>query len=103
MDSEAIITELVKLKGVGRWTAELAILRGMHRLDAFPADDLGLRRSIAQRYQRGGKISAEEARKIAEQWGEWKGLAAYYLLIADQMSTLTRRKRNSKEGFSQGF
>ncbi|HON80694.1 MAG TPA: DNA-3-methyladenine glycosylase [Methanoregulaceae archaeon] len=102
-DSEEIITELVKLKGVGRWTAELAILRGMHRLDAFPADDLGLRRSIAQRYQRGGKISAEEARKIADQWGEWKGLAAYYLLIADQMSTLTRRKRNSKEGFSQGF
>jgi DNA-3-methyladenine glycosylase II len=85
MDSEAIITELVKLKGVGRWTAELAILRGMHRLDAFPADDLGLRRSISRRYQRDGKISAGEARNIADQWGEWKGLAAYYLLIADQM------------------
>ncbi len=84
-DSETIITELAKLKGVGRWTAELAILRGMHRLDAFPADDLGLRRAIAQRYQLGGKISADEARKIADQWGEWKGLAAYYLLIADQM------------------
>jgi DNA-3-methyladenine glycosylase II len=84
-DSEKIITELTKLKGVGRWTAELAILRGMHRLDAFPADDLGLRRAIAQRYQIGEKITGEEARKIADQWGEWKGLAAYYLLIADQM------------------
>lgn len=84
-DSEAIITELTKLKGVGRWTAELAILRGMHRLDAFPADDLGLRRAIAQRYQIKEKISADEARKIADQWGEWKGLAAYYLLVADQM------------------
>ncbi len=84
-DSEAIVTELTKLRGVGRWTAELAILRGMHRLDAFPADDLGLRRAIAQRYQLKEKISGEEARKIADQWGEWKGLAAYYLLIADQM------------------
>ncbi|MCG7855051.1 MAG: DNA-3-methyladenine glycosylase [Methanoregulaceae archaeon] len=84
-DSEEIITELTKLKGVGRWTAELAILRGMHRLDAFPADDLGLRRAIAQRYHLNEKITAEEARKIAEPWGEWKGLAAFYLLIADQM------------------
>ncbi|NYT16834.1 MAG: DNA-3-methyladenine glycosylase 2 family protein [Methanomicrobiales archaeon] len=84
-DSEEIITALTTLRGVGRWTAELAILRGMHRLDAFPADDLGLRRAIAQRYQIKEKISADEARKIADQWGEWKGLAAYYLLIADQM------------------
>jgi DNA-3-methyladenine glycosylase II len=84
-DSEEIIAELTKLKGVGRWTAELAILRGMHRLDAFPADDLGLRRAIVQRYHIDGKLSGDEARKIAEQWGKWKGLAAFYLLIADQM------------------
>ena len=57
----------------------------MHRLDAFPADDLGLRRAIAHRYRINEKITAEEARKIAEPWGEWKGLAAFYLLIADQM------------------
>ncbi|NYT07568.1 MAG: DNA-3-methyladenine glycosylase 2 family protein [Methanomicrobiales archaeon] len=84
-DSEEIITVMTKLRGVGRWTAELAILRGMHRLDAFPADDLGLRRAIAQRYQIGEKITGDEARRIADQWGEWKGLAAYYLLVADQM------------------
>jgi DNA-3-methyladenine glycosylase II len=84
-DSGEIIAELTKLKGVGRWTAELAILRGMHRLDAFPADDLGLRRAIAKRYHLNEKISGDEARKIADQWGEWKGIAAYYLLVADQM------------------
>jgi DNA-3-methyladenine glycosylase II len=84
-DSEEIITVLTKLRGVGRWTAELAILRGMHRLDAFPADDLGLRRALAHRYHLSEKMSGDEARKIADQWGEWKGLAAFYLLIADQM------------------
>ncbi len=84
-DSESIIAELTKIKGVGQWTAELVMLRGMHRLDTIPADDLGLRRVIGRRYRSNEKISGEDVRKIADQWGEWKGLAAYYLLIADLM------------------
>jgi DNA-3-methyladenine glycosylase II len=82
-NSEQIIWELDQIRGIGVWTAELAILRGMQRLDALPADDLGLRRVIS-RYYRGGKvISSAEARQIAERWGKWKGLAAYYLVVAD--------------------
>jgi DNA-3-methyladenine glycosylase II len=84
-DSGEIIGELAKLKGVGRWTAELVILRGMHRLDALPADDLELRRAIARRYSMNEIITGDEVRKIAERWGEWRGLAAFYFLIADQM------------------
>lgn len=81
--SEQIIRELDEVKGVGVWTAEFTMLRGMRRLDALPADDLGLRRVIS-RYYRGGKaISSAEARRIAENWGDWKGLAAYYLVVAD--------------------
>jgi DNA-3-methyladenine glycosylase II len=84
-DSESIIAELTQIKGVGQWTAELVMLRGMHRLDTIPADDLGLRRVIGRRYRSNEKISGDDVRKIADQWGEWKGLAAYYLLIADLM------------------
>jgi DNA-3-methyladenine glycosylase II len=84
-DPESIIEELTKIKGVGRWTAELVMLRGMHRLDIIPADDIGLRRLIGRRYHSSEKISGEDVRKIADQWGDWKGLAAYYLLIADLM------------------
>jgi DNA-3-methyladenine glycosylase II len=84
-DSEQIMRKLENLRGVGRWTAELVILRGMHRFDTIPADDLGLRRVIGRRYHSDEKISGDEARKIAERWGEWKGLAAFYLLIADQI------------------
>jgi DNA-3-methyladenine glycosylase II len=81
--SEQIIGELDQIRGIGVWTAELTILRGMQRLDVLPADDLGLRRVIS-RYFHGGKvISSAEARQIAESWGEWKGLAAYYLVVAD--------------------
>lgn len=84
-DSEEIIGELQKLKGVGQWTAELVVLRGLHRLDIIPADDLGLRRVIARRYEAGKEISGQDVRKIADRWGPWKGLAAYYLLVEDMM------------------
>jgi len=82
-DTESIISQMVKIRGVGRWTAELTILRGLHRADAFPADDVGVRRFIAQVYRKGEKISPEDARVFAEQWGAWKGFAAYYLEVAD--------------------
>ena len=82
-DTESVIGELVKIRGIGRWTAELTILRGLHRPDAFPADDVGVRRFISQYYLDGRKISAPEARTFAERWGAWKGFAAYYLEVAD--------------------
>ena len=78
-----IIEELDRIKGVGVWTAELTMLRGMRRLEALPADDLGLRRTISHYYCGGKSITSTEARKIAENWGKWKGLAAYYLIVAE--------------------
>jgi DNA-3-methyladenine glycosylase II len=80
---EEIISELDAIRGIGVWTAELTMLRGMQKLDVLPADDLGIRRVIS-RYYRGGKpIKADEAREIAKAWGKWKGLAAFYLIIAE--------------------
>ncbi len=80
-----IIEELDKIKGVGVWTAELTMLRGMRRLEALPADDLGLRRTISHYYCGGKPITSAEARRIAENWGTWKGLAAYYLIVAEMI------------------
>lgn len=82
-ESERVIEELVNLRGVGRWTAELTVLRGLHRPDTFPADDAGVRRFVSRSYFEGRRISAAEARSFAERWGAWKGFAAYYLEIAD--------------------
>jgi len=82
-DTESIIGELVKIRGIGRWTAELTILRGLHRADAFPADDVGVRRFISQYYLGGRKITSTDAREFAGRWGDWKGFAAYYLEVAD--------------------
>jgi DNA-3-methyladenine glycosylase II len=82
-DMNAIVRELDDVKGVGVWTAELTMVRGMRKLDALPADDLGLRRVISHYYCNDRKISSDEARRIAEKWGSWKGLASFYLIVAE--------------------
>jgi len=84
---DEIIRELDRVRGVGVWTAELTMLRGMQRLEALPADDLGLRRTISHYYCNGKMITPAEARQIAKGWGKWKGLAAYYLVIAEMLGT----------------
>jgi DNA-3-methyladenine glycosylase II len=81
--ADEIISELDRVRGVGVWTAELTMLRGMQKLEALPADDLGLRRTIARYYCGGKVITSAQARQIAENWGRWKGLAAYYLVVAE--------------------
>ncbi len=48
LDNRAALERLVKLKGVGRWTAEYVLLRGLGRLDIFPGDDVGARKKLAQ-------------------------------------------------------
>jgi DNA-3-methyladenine glycosylase II len=93
-DTETIIRELIKIRGIGRWTAELTILRGLHRPDAFPADDIGVRRFIARFYLNDKKISSDEARSFAERWGAWKGFAAYYLEIADLLGIAPSEPEN---------
>ena len=80
---EQIIAELDAIRGIGVWTAELTMLRGMQKLDALPADDLGIRRVISTYYTGGRPIKMAEAREIAQKWGRWQGLAAFYLIIAE--------------------
>ena len=83
--ADEVIRELDRLKGVGVWTAELTMLRGMQRLEALPAEDLGLRRVTSHYYCGGAKITSAQARHIARDWGRWKGLAAYYLVVAEML------------------
>jgi DNA-3-methyladenine glycosylase II len=83
-DSSRIVEELSRIRGIGAWTAEFVLLRGLHRLDAIPADDLGVRRAMARYYCPGRTITGEDVRERAEQWGAWKGLAAFYLLVGER-------------------
>ena len=89
-ETQMILDSLCSLRGVGVWTAELTAIRGLNRLDVFPADDLGLRRWVAHYYCSERTITSAQARGIAEQWGKWKGLAGYYLVVAGLLKITTK-------------
>ncbi|MFX1581384.1 MAG: DNA-3-methyladenine glycosylase family protein [Promethearchaeota archaeon] len=82
LDTLAVITELDDLQGIGLWTAELAVLTGLRRLEVFPADDLGIRQIISQLYLRGKPAKRSDVENIAEQWGSARSLVLYFLMCA---------------------
>jgi len=76
---------LTRFRGIGKWTAEYALIRGLGKLNAVPAGDLGLQRSISHYYYKDKKITEKDVRKLSEGWGKWQGLATFYLLSADRL------------------
>jgi DNA-3-methyladenine glycosylase II len=86
MDTEEIIDELLNIRGIGEWTAEFSVIKGLHRLVVVPTEDIGLRRIISRYYNNGDPVSSDLINKIAKPWGKWSGLAIFYLVIADIMS-----------------
>jgi DNA-3-methyladenine glycosylase II len=83
-NTEVILSVLTEVRGVGTWTAEMVMLRGIGRYEAFPAEDLGLRKALSHFYHAGEVfMDIEEARQRAEPWGPWKGLAGFYLIAAE--------------------
>jgi DNA-3-methyladenine glycosylase II len=79
MSDEEIIAELVEVRGIGRWTAEMFLIFNLLRPDVFPLDDLGLQKGIRLAYFRGRKISLKTMRKLAEGWRPWRSVATWYL------------------------
>ena len=80
MDDEAAIAELMKLRGIGRWTAVVAMLRALGRVNLFPAGDLALRKEVSRLYFQGKPISVEQLAAFAEKrWHPYQGLATSYL------------------------
>jgi len=65
-DNERIVSILDRIRGVGIWTGELTMIRGIQKWDALPADDLGLRRTTAHCYRSDIKIPSDETCRIAK-------------------------------------
>jgi len=79
MEDEAVIAELVRVRGIGRWTAEMFLIFCLLRPNVLPLDDLGLRRAICRNYFRGRAVSLQTMRKIASAWDPWRSVATWYL------------------------
>ncbi|NDY90636.1 DNA-3-methyladenine glycosylase family protein [Ideonella livida] len=79
MDDEGIIEELIAIRGIGRWTAEMFLIFHLLRPNVLPLDDLGLLKGISQCYFSGEPVSRAEARELGEGWAPFRSVATWYL------------------------
>lgn len=79
MSDDAIIAELVAIRGVGRWTAEMFLIFYLMRPNVLPLDDVGLINGISRNYFSGDPVSRSEAREVAQAWHPWCSVATWYI------------------------
>jgi DNA-3-methyladenine glycosylase II len=79
MLDEAIIEELIDIRGIGRWTAEMFLIFHLMRANVLPLDDVGLIKGISVNYFSGEPVSRAEARDIAEAWAPYRTVGTWYL------------------------
>ena len=80
-DEVKIRQRLLELRGVGRWSAEYALLRGLGRLDVFPGDDVGAQKALARWLGRSQRPDYAGVSRAAKQWSPFAGLVYFHLLL----------------------
>jgi DNA-3-methyladenine glycosylase II len=78
-DDEDIITELVAIRGIGRWTAEMFLIFHLMRPNVLPLDDIGLLNGISQNYFSGEPVSRSDAREVGAAWAPFCSVATWYI------------------------
>jgi len=78
-DDEAIIEQLVEVRGIGRWTAEMYLIFHLGRPNVLPLADLGLQRGLDLNYNRGKPISARKLRAVTRAWSPWCSVGTWYM------------------------
>jgi len=79
MTDEEIIADLTRVKGIGRWTAEIFLMFNLGRPDVMPADDLGVQNAVRRHYRMRQRPNRKRLLKHAERWRPYRTAAAWYL------------------------
>ncbi len=79
MDDEAIARELVAIRGISRWTADMFLIFHLARPNVLPLDDASLISGISRHYFSGDPVSRSDAREVAEAWKPWCSVASWYI------------------------
>lgn len=79
MTDEDVIAELTKIKGVGRWTAEMFLMFRLHRPDVLPVGDLGIVNAVKNVYRLRKKPTPARITKLGEAWRPYRSVASWYL------------------------
>lgn len=79
------VQRLTSLRGIGRWSAEVVMLRGLGRLHVFPGDDVGARNKLERFLGLPGRLNYEGVRDLLERWQPYAGVV-YFCLLLDSLS-----------------
>jgi DNA-3-methyladenine glycosylase II len=79
MDDEAVIAELVDVRGIGRWTAEMFLIFSLRRPDVWPVDDIGLQKAVALHYLDDARPTPQALREHGVRFAPWRTVATWYL------------------------
>ena len=81
LDDAAVIERLTRLHGIGRWSAEYVLLRGLGRLNIFPGDDVGAHNKLKRLFQIETRLDYEAVRQLVARWDPYAGLVYFHLLL----------------------
>lgn len=79
LDDEAVIRELVAVRGIGRWTAEMYLIFNLCRPDVWPVDDIGLQKALVQIHGLDARPALAVFRQMGERYRPWRSVATWYL------------------------
>jgi DNA-3-methyladenine glycosylase II len=78
-DDEAVIADLVRVRGIGRWTAQMFLIFNLQRPDVWPVDDIGLQKAMAEHYLAGERPSPTRLASEGQRFAPWRSVATWYL------------------------
>ncbi len=99
MTDDEIIADLTRVKGIGRWTAEMFLMFNLGRPDVMPADDLGVQNGIKRLFRMRQRPKRKQVMKVAERWRPYRTAAAWYLwrsgdiVLPDGVSNAAKPKK----------
>jgi DNA-3-methyladenine glycosylase II len=94
MADEEVISDLVRVRGIGRWTAEMFLMFNLRRPDVLPVDDLGFRSAVAKGYGLGQLPTAKELKSMAEPWRPYRSAAVWYFWQSTRLTTMDVTAKN---------
>ena len=88
MEDEEIIADLVRVRGIGRWTAEMFLMFNLRRPDVLPVDDLGFRSAVAKAYGLSQLPTTKELKSMGERWRPYRSAAVWYFWQSTRLITM---------------
>jgi DNA-3-methyladenine glycosylase II len=99
LDDEGIIAALTRVKGIGRWTAEMFLMFRLHRPDVLPVNDLGILTAVQRAYGLRKRPTPERLKRIGEAWKPYRTIACWYLWRSlDNEGAVSAAKSASNNG-----